>query len=422
MGLKKLMCALSCAGAGALFLAGVGQAQTVADGTFNYEGADQGLSNLVELQAELDAAKPLPVPVVEMPADGIVSVGTEKSAEAQAAPPGYVPGWIPGTGPQPDPTVGYTIDENSPLYGLATGQVSEGVYGSAPTNPLSGPYPPYQRWTWFGRYTTYPTSMVGKLYFDTDGNGSRDAFCTASVVSSRVIATAGHCISDGAGGWYSSFLFCPSYNASGINPAVGCWGWSYANTTNGYFSSSQADRDYGCIVTASTGTVHATTVGTQTGWAGRAWNWASQQPTVVLGYPANDSFPGYHIIIGTSPEWYEVNMTSGDGQVSRYIGGDQHSGNSGGPWYLNWSHRSAEWATVDSDAVTDPLSPSSNGASAPYLNGVYSHKRCTGGSCASPPTASAGLFWNEMGAAEFNNTVGDAGEFEDVLATCFAND
>ena len=263
--------------------------------------------------------------------------------------------------------------------------------------------------------------MVGKLFFDSNGDGVRNSSCSASAVSSRVIATAGHCISNGASGWYGQFLFCPSYNAGGINAAVGCWNWSYANTSGGYFFASQLDRDYGCIVTSTTGTVHATTVGTQTGWAGRAWNWSTQQPTVVLGYPGNNNFPSYHIIIGTSPEWYEVNMTIGDGQVSRYIGGDQHSGNSGGPWYLNWGHKNKEWAAVDSDGNTDPFQPTANGNSFPYLNGVYSHKRCTNG-CASPPSASAGLFWNEMGAAEFDNSAGDGGEFEDVLATCFAND
>ena len=152
---NKIILAVSSACVVFLFSVSGIQAQGVADGTINYESADPRISSLAELQAELDAAKPFPTPMVEMPANGISSVAYERSYEAETALPGFAPGWVPGSGPMPDPTVGYTINEGHSLYEMATGDVSPTPkHGSVPTNPLSGPYPPYQRWTWFGRYTS----------------------------------------------------------------------------------------------------------------------------------------------------------------------------------------------------------------------------------------------------------------------------
>lgn len=394
-------------------------------GTSNFHEAEMAKLSASELEAleeELRNAKPLPAPMVEMPAEAIESVASESLPED--ALPGLAPGWAPGSGPMPDETQTITISRDHPLYREATGGASLGDWGPVPTNPLNGPYPPFQRWTWYGRYLTYPTSTIGRLFFDTDGNGTRDSSCSASVIGNRVIATAGHCINDGNENWYGWFLFCPSYNQGGINSVRGCWGWTYANVSGNWYFNGALDRDYGCIVTAPTGTVISGTVGSQTGWTGRAWNWGISQPTFVFGYPGNDDFPAYHIIAGASTEWYDVNMTSGDGQVSKYIGGDQHSGNSGGPWWLNLAHASKEWQAVDSSGVTDPFQRTTPGpgGSSPYLNGVYSHKRCAGGSCASPPSTTAGMFWNEMGAAEFRRTSGNGDESEDVFATCYAND
>ncbi|MDH3694329.1 MAG: hypothetical protein OER96_07145 [Gammaproteobacteria bacterium] len=371
-------------------------------------------ASLADMNKELQNAVALPTPEVVMPSGALVSVGLE--SKPTDAKPGIAHGWVPGSGPMTDPTVGITLEEDDPGYAAATGGSSLAAFISAPTNPLNGPYGPFQRWTWFGKYLTYPTSTIGKLFFDTTGDGVRNASCSASVIGSRVIATAGHCISNGAGSWYSKFRFCPSYNAGGVNATRGCWDWSYATTSWGWFNSRQFDRDYGCIVTAPTGTTVSNTVGSQTGWTGRAWNWGNSQSTFVFGYPANDGFPGYHIIAGASPEWYDVNMTIGDGQLSKYLGGDQHSGNSGGPWWLNLAHKSLEYPPVDSFSGTDP----GQGAFAPYINAVYSHKRCAS-NCSSPPTATAGLFWNEMGAAEFRNTSA-GGESEDIFAACYAND
>lgn len=107
-------------------------------------------------------------------------------------------------------------------------------------------------------------------------------------------------------------------------------------------------------MTAPTGTIVANNIGNVTGWAGRAWNWFSQQAMFVWGYPAASAFPGNSLIVDVSMEWYEVDMTSGDGQVSKYIGNDLTGGSSGGPWWLNMRSSLQKYADTDRSSVTDP--------------------------------------------------------------------
>ena len=392
-------------------LGGVPSAVTLGDGAFQSVAAVQDYWTT----ERMSEAIPMPVPEYEMPsgASSAAMVAAENGSAAELVP--YVSaGWLPGSGPQPDPTVGYAI---TPDLDAGVGPDFQ-AYGSPPTDPLNGPYAPFQRWTHYQNYTRQATATIGKLFF-TDG--TYDYVCSASVISQRTIATAAHCIHSGgpSGGFYSGWLFCPSYyragGSGGPHPTRGCWGWNMAKVSNAWvtYAGGAADRDYGCIVTASTGTVHSDYVGNITGWTGRAWNFASQQPMVSWGYPAASPFPGYHIILATSPEWYEVNMTSGDGQVSKYMGNDMTGGSSGGPWWMSVGHDTYEYPDTDGSWATDPGAPGG-----PYLNGVNSHKRCVNG-CFTPPTASAGTFWQEMGSPQFRGTAGDTDESEDNFAVCF---
>jgi V8-like Glu-specific endopeptidase len=379
----------------------------------------------------MEKAIPMPLPVVEMPADrGDPSVISVEKSLQDIGQPGYAPGWAPGSGlPQPDPTVTYIITEQDPRYQTASDGADFQTYGSAPSNPLNGPYSPFQRWSHYQNYTKQATATIGKLFFTKPGIGNY--VCSASVIGQRTICTAAHCMHSGKGGigFYTNWLFCPSYykagGSGGPHPSRGCWSWVYGtvssawvNTTNG-----NVDRDYGCLVTALTGDTVPNKVGNVTGWTGRAWNWSSYQPMVSWGYPAGSPFPGYHIILATSPEWYEVDMVSGDGQVSKYMGNDMTGGSSGGPWWMSVKHwaAGAEYKDIDGFASTDPPGCPNCVPGGPYINGVNSHRRCRG-SCFTPPTATAGTFWQEMGSAQFRGTSGDTDESEDICARCYAHE
>ena len=161
-------------------------------------------------------------------------------------------------------------------------------------------------------------------------------------------------------------------------------------------------------------------LGDITGWLGRAFGWANRQAEFAWGYPAGAPFNGNLIQTVTSTDWYQVNMSPGDGpgtdHLSKYIGSDMTGGSSGGPWWLSHRHPNIAIEVPDTDGqgATDPGQSLPTG---PFINGVNSHKRCLT-NCNVPPAAGAGLFWQEMGSPQFLNTAG-GGEAEDVFAQCF---
>ena len=61
-----------------------------------------------------------------------------------------------------------------------------------------------------------PATSVGKLYFEEP---SGTFTCSATVISApneSTVWTAGHCVSDGKGDWYSDFVFQPDRHGSSI--------------------------------------------------------------------------------------------------------------------------------------------------------------------------------------------------------------
>lgn len=331
----------------------------------------------------------------DMEADPDATAAQSDGAEAYSeGTPSFVPGYRPGETPT-DPLAATEVEQSSE-EALTTPPFSSPGFSTDWNN-----YPPFQRWSWFGRYLTYPTSTVGKLFFTIPGVGN--FVCSASVIGDNVIATAGHCVSDpGVRG--TNFLFCPSYNrVNGVNPSRGCWGWRGWWTTGQWFASGNLDRDYACIYLDRTNGTTGRSVGSQTGALGRAFNWATKQMTIVQGYPAASPFPGNGIYTCASTEWYQRDTQSGDGQVSKYLGCDMTGGSSGGPWWLNIRspNSSHEVRAVDSSGITDPGHPGG-----PYLNGVTSHRR---------------VGWvSEIGSSQFRGgNASDNNESEDIFANCF---
>jgi V8-like Glu-specific endopeptidase len=357
-------------------------------------------------------ARPKPFP------EGLVT-GAERESSVAAELPldasvGYAPGWRPGRGPQPGPDAHIELTPDDPLYEYLMGgeQLQTSPPFAAPGFPADyGNYAPFNRFTWNqGNTQGYPTSVVGKLFFTQSG---LNFVCSASVIHLNTLATAGHCVHDGSNspaGWSTNILFCPSLNPAGS--PLGCWPGVLQSTSFQWFTSANIDRDYGCIVTRTTGTTIANSVGNVTGWVGRAWNWPSRQSTFAWGYPAAAPFPGDRLITVVSTEWYQLNRNASEAQLSKYLGSDMTGGSSGGPWWFNMTHSNVEFVDTDGSNLTDPF----QGGCCPLLNGVNSHKRCTQTGC---PAGT--LFTQEMGSPQFRSTAEDNNESEDVFAACFAN-
>jgi V8-like Glu-specific endopeptidase len=284
------------------------------------------------------------------------------------------------------------------------------AFGVPPNDPLNGPYGPFQRYAMQGTYLNFPRSLPGKLFFSL---GTQNFVCSASPINRSTIATAGHCLSSGNGTFATNVLFCPSYTQAGVNPARGCWSVVQIWTTGPWHVNGDPDYDYACRVTHTVGTIIANKMGNVTGWAGRAWNWVDV-PEMTFGYPQAAPFNGTIIQQTASVDWYNVDFTPG-AQVSKVIGSDLTGGSSGGPWYLSWRHPSAEVADTDGFSSTDPVN-----TSGPHINGVNSHKRCRT-HCGSPPSAVAGVFWQEMTSPPFRLDPADGNDSEDIFALCFAH-
>jgi V8-like Glu-specific endopeptidase len=355
-------------------------------------------------------ATPMPFPAAPVTgAEVTTSAETELPPEAY---PGFAPGWRPGRAPQPDSGSRIEITPDDPQYQLLFGgeqpQTSP-PFSDPPSSPTDfGNYAPFNRFTWnAGNYLAYPISVIGKLFFT---QGGLNFLCSASVIHKNTLATAGHCVHDGSNspaGWSTNILFCPAFNQGGINPVLGCWAGLLVTTSFQWFTSGNSDRDYGCIVTHSTGTHVNNSVGNVTGWLGRSWNWPTRQSTFAWGYPAASPFPGNRIITVVSTEWYQLDRNTSEPQLSKFMGNDMTPGASGGPWWLNMVHSNVEYADIDGSLLTDPF----QGHCCPTLNGVNSHRRCT----------QAGCFTQEIGSPQFLNTTSDGNESEDVFSVCFNN-
>jgi V8-like Glu-specific endopeptidase len=248
-------------------------------------------------------------------------------------------------------------------------------------------------------------STIGKLFFRI---GTGNFVCSGSVIGTSRVITAGHCVSNGNGTFATNVQFCPSYNNSGVNPARGCWASAGLTTSSAWHFSGDPDYDYARITTAATGTLRNNAIGNVTGTLGYGWNWGDAQPDHSFGYPAGSPFNGNRIHTVASTNWYTHDFTTGN-QVSKIMGNDLTGGSSGGPWILRWNHPSAEAPDTDGNNATDP-----GGLGFPFVNGVNSHKRCVT-SCQSPPTATNGVFWQEMTSPPFIQSSTDNQDVTDVI-------
>ena len=363
-------------------------------------------------------AKPIDISV---PSTGAETTGGRISGSSTDpdAVPVLVPGWNPNSGlPQPAPDTMIFLDKES-----ANGWSNMPSYGfnQAPSNPIDyANYGKYQRYTMMRNYLVYPSSVLGKLFFSDSSGGN--FVCSATVVNRNTIITAGHCVADGgASTFYNNFLFCPSYyrasGSGGPHPSRGCWSYATAATSTAWYADGSLDRDYACLVMSTTGTLVADNIGDVTGWAGMAYNFGADELVSATGYPAASPFRGYHIITTFAPEWYTSNRATADTAVSKYIGNDMTGGSSGGGWLLDWEHRVFRYDAVDTTNTTDPHQ---NAGGGPYVHGINSHKRCMT-ACTTPPTATQGVFTNEMGSPMFEMNSGDEGDVESVYQWCVTN-
>jgi len=172
----------------------------------------------------------------------------------------------------------------------------------------------------------YPYSTVGKLFFTIPGNG--DFYCSAAVIRSRLIATAGQCVHSGTAspGFFTNFEFIPAFR-DGVAP-FGTWEWEFAivsTTWSGGGGKLPNAADYALIELGDEtfgGVLRK--IGDIVGFLGFQTLKLRPNHAHLLGYPSNfDSGNKVHQVTAKD-------FKAGKNNNAEY-GSDMRSGSGGGP-------------------------------------------------------------------------------------------
>lgn len=182
--------------------------------------------------------------------------------------------------------------------------------------------------------TTYPFRTVGKLFFSDAAGGNY--VCSASVISYRVVVTAGHCVHSGAGGaagFYRNFLFVPAFR-NGVAP-FGTWNWAYVTVTAAWAGGGGVvpnAADYAMFEMADRAAA-PTRIGSVTGFLGWQTLSLATNHATMLGYPCN---------LDNCQQMHRVDAGSFRGTAPNNVeyGSDARGGSSGGPWVQNFGEAS----------------------------------------------------------------------------------
>ena len=147
--------------------------------------------------------------------------------------------------------------------------------------PCAGSGCPQSSSSYSNVFNFYPYAVVGQLFFTEPGG---NFVCSASVIRLNVIATAGHCVSDGKGHFYSNLLFIPAYHA-GVAP-FGRWSYAQVVVAGPWFNGGGGvpNRQDDALIVLQQNSGQK--IGQVTGYLGYQFN---AQPTHLtqLGYPCN---------------------------------------------------------------------------------------------------------------------------------------
>jgi hypothetical protein len=233
------------------------------------------------------------------------------SAPAQATPPAHAK----AVGQSRDEVVAYwtakRMREATP--------VARAKGGSAKGPKASYPFTRYEPATY--------NPAHGKVFFTDNGV---NYVCSGTALTSgnkSVVWTAGHCVNEGPGAYYTNWAFVPAYK-DGARP-YGTWAARTLLTTAPWRNSGDFSYDEGAaVVSANAAGQRLTDV---VGSRGAAFNQPAQQHYLSHGYPAAKPFTGGRMFI------CEADLALRDNSANpptMGIGCDMTGGSSGGGWVV----------------------------------------------------------------------------------------
>lgn len=177
-------------------------------------------------------------------------------------------------------------------------------------------------------YTVFPTSTNGKVFF-TDN--SVNYVCSGTAIASAnesVVWTAGHCVNEGPGVYYTNWAFVPAYRDN-VRP-YGTWAATSLHTTTPWQSQGDFSYDLGAAVVAPSG--GKTLTNAIGGGRTLAFNYARSQRYNSFGYPAASPFNGQRLWKCDSSLYMSDSSTS---PQTMGIQCNMTGGSSGGGWVVS---------------------------------------------------------------------------------------
>jgi hypothetical protein len=228
-------------------------------------------------------------------------------------------------------------------------------------------------------YTTAPARTEVKIFFIEDGE---EYVCSGTVVNSRskrMVDTAGHCVSDGAGNYHSDFVVVPAYSSrcSGCaDEPYGAWTARTVTTRAEWHLHANLKQDLAYIVTDDR---NGRRIADVVGGVGTKFDISRNQQWAATGYPADSPFNGDDLFVSLSGRVADDDPDAGTGSSTIGIACNMTHGSSGGGWMTG---------------------PYTNGIG--YLNGHNSYRPTEGP--LSNPDLMFGPYYGDEALALFNYT------------------
>jgi hypothetical protein len=176
-----------------------------------------------------------------------------------------------------------------------------------------------------------PYRAIGKVFFTSAG---RNFTCSGASIGGSAVLTAGHCVSDGQGNFYTNWVFVPDFYVY-TTPEASPWVATQLMTFPAFLNDTDLARDVGFAVVEGPASANGATLSEVLGHLGFAWN---LNPTGVVwnafGYPI--LVYGGLIMVQTDAVTACRDQINSTDPQDVGIGRTQTGGGSGGPWIFDF--------------------------------------------------------------------------------------